>query len=469
MMPLLSIASGPVMTALVMTTVVFVVLIGHTSFWIRIVNMLHGSTLPHGPNHVATYLIFGWIVVAVPWMAWPMVDAVSAGGVFPTDGVRWANSFGLMRHPVIGGYMALAGLHGIVAIGVWLNRRCSRWCSGVRRYVRDVLVTDETCPDTDRLQYEGSPWLRFPGSQALRLRRILRELQSTPAPGSANSTGVDSRKVDFGLRILHLTDFHFGGGVPIEYYDWCLDQILQPWSDDAAVWQPDLVTLTGDFLDNPAWMAAMTQRLQRLTAPGFASLGVWFVLGNHDLRCVDPDSLRRALTEECGFHDLGGQVRQRRLPDGRTLELIGDESPWGCVPEWNLTSPSRSPDLSSSETMRVVLTHTPDRFPFWANRFRESERSESKPGSRNRKTRESTIRNLVLAGHTHGGQMCIPGIGAVLTPCLGGTTFVDGVYRIGPTLLHVNHGIAAKKPLRLFCPPEAVTLKWVSVPKSGGP
>ncbi|MEM7479130.1 MAG: metallophosphoesterase, partial [Planctomycetota bacterium] len=77
-------------------------------------------------------------------------------------------------------------------------------------------------------------------------------------------------------------------------------------------------------------------------------------------------------------------------------------------------------------------THTPDCIP-WA--------------------RENQC-DLMLAGHTHGGQMRLPLIGPLLAPSLYGSAFASGVFYLKPTLVHVSRGIAGTHPLRLRCPPE---------------
>jgi len=73
--------------------------------------------------------------------------------------------------------------------------------------------------------------------------------------------------------------------------------------------------------------------------------------------------------------------------------------------------------------------------------------------------------NLVLAGHSHGGQIRLPGIGPIFTPPLG-KKYVSGLYRFPhadtTSLLYVNRGLGTVGlPLRLWCPPE-ITLITLS-------
>jgi predicted MPP superfamily phosphohydrolase len=90
----------------------------------------------------------------------------------------------------------------------------------------------------------------------------------------------------------------------------------------------------------------------------------------------------------------------------------------------------------ASDLFRVLLAHTPDRFT-WA-------RSENF--------------DLVLAGHTHGGQLRFPLIGPVVCPSWHGTKYACGYFYKEPTLMHVSRGTGSLFPLRLDCPPEITRL-----------
>ena len=69
--------------------------------------------------------------------------------------------------------------------------------------------------------------------------------------------------------------------------------------------------------------------------------------------------------------------------------------------------------------------------------------------------------DLALAGHTHGGQVCFPLLGAVASPSLYGTRFAGGTFRQGDTVMHVTRGISGETPLRWNCPPEIAVLELV--------
>jgi predicted MPP superfamily phosphohydrolase len=94
---------------------------------------------------------------------------------------------------------------------------------------------------------------------------------------------------------------------------------------------------------------------------------------------------------------------------------------------------SASEENSESEfDFLLLVSHTPDNF-HWA-------------------VREGY--DLVLSGHTHGGQVRLPLIGPVFAPSLHGTRYASGTFARGSTMLHVSRGVSGIHPLRWFCRPE---------------
>ncbi len=85
------------------------------------------------------------------------------------------------------------------------------------------------------------------------------------------------------------------------------------------------------------------------------------------------------------------------------------------------------------------MMHTPDQFP-WA--------------------RELGM-DLSLAGHTHGGQVRVPGLGPLVAPSWYGSRFASGVFRLPPTVMHVSRGLAGVQPVRWRCVPEISLLRIV--------
>ena len=87
--------------------------------------------------------------------------------------------------------------------------------------------------------------------------------------------------------------------------------------------------------------------------------------------------------------------------------------------------------------LSVLISHSPDQHSF-AGRFGY---------------------DLMVAGHTHGGQVVLPLIGPVYSPSLFGVSFVSGLFRMGTLTVHVTRGIGAKDPLRWNCCPELTCLE----------
>src|SRR5262249_5702051 len=86
--------------------------------------------------------------------------------------------------------------------------------------------------------------------------------------------------------------------------------------------------------------------------------------------------------------------------------------------------------------LKILLAHTPDQIT-WARRLGF---------------------DLMLAGHTHGGQIRFPLIGPVVCPSWHGTRYSAGFYDEPPTLLHTSRGTASLMPLRWNCRPEITKL-----------
>jgi uncharacterized protein len=185
--------------------------------------------------------------------------------------------------------------------------------------------------------------------------------------------------------------------------------------------------LTGDFIDS----AGCIDWIPDVLGPLQARHGIYFVLGNHDVRAGQLARLRKALAVIGGI-DLGGRWQTLEI-NGQTLVLAGNELPW-ISPAADMSGCPR--EVAGRRPLRILLAHTPDAWP-WAvdHDF-----------------------DLMLAGHTHGGQLCLPGIGPTFCPSRYGVNLAAGVFHKPPTLLHVTRGIAGEVPLRWHCPPEIARL-----------
>lgn len=230
-----------------------------------------------------------------------------------------------------------------------------------------------------------------------------------------------------GLRIVQMSDFHAGRHVPSAYLDEAVDLTLSL--------EPDVVVLTGDFVHKGyQHVERVAQDLGRLNAP----LGVFAVLGNHDFSVRNALGIRRhpdlheaiaAALRRRGIRILRNETHALER-DGQHLYLTGVDDLW-----------SRAMDLDRSfaglcpHTPRVVLAHNPLTIERLGDRRCD----------------------LMLSGHTHGGQVKLPGIGRV---ALGpkGRRFAAGMYSVGNSALYVNKGVGCGLRIRYGVRPEVALL-----------
>ena len=227
------------------------------------------------------------------------------------------------------------------------------------------------------------------------------------------------------LRIVHLSDLH-------------VERTTRRERDLPALvagLKPDLIAVTGDYLnasytDDPRALADLQALLAQLRAPG----GVYGCLGTLEVDL--PDLMRPALAG-------AGVVL---LEDWATEVLIGRRRLWlagvRCTRD-PAADGARLGDLlvgAPPGALKVVLYHMPDLLPEAA----------------------ALGVDLVLSGHTHGGQWRLPGFGALLTNSRYGKRYEAGHYRQGETHLVVSRGLGMEgfgmPRARFFCPPEIVLI-----------
>jgi predicted MPP superfamily phosphohydrolase len=223
-----------------------------------------------------------------------------------------------------------------------------------------------------------------------------------------------------GVRIAHLSDFHLGlpsrGAVAVERaVDW------------VARRRPELVCLSGDLLSRGSGEERLRSLLARLPEPAFA------ILGNHDFAIS-----RDPFSEPTRMTDLGA-VRLLS-DDGAWLELRGRRVyVAGSDPRARWTRRRKRPaELAvDGADLAILLSHYPvavDHLP--AGAF-----------------------DLVLAGHMHDGQICIPYPGGKLRLAHPTARYTSGLYRRPGGVLHVSPGLGTTfVPFRFFARPEATEL-----------
>jgi predicted MPP superfamily phosphohydrolase len=216
-----------------------------------------------------------------------------------------------------------------------------------------------------------------------------------------------------GLTIAQISDLHAGSALRSPQ--------IRRFVAMVNALHPDITVVTGDMFQSYPEEALMCAReLAALEAP----LGVYLIMGNHERRLPPEEGeepFRRA-----GLHVLCNAGREIRS-NGSSLWILGTDD--------ILT---RRGDLGVAlegvpeEACKILLAHEPDfadtsaRFPI----------------------------DLQLSGHTHGGQIRLPGIGPLMLPILG-RKYPMGLYRIRDTWLYTNRGLGMAYPtVRFNCRPE---------------
>jgi predicted MPP superfamily phosphohydrolase len=231
-----------------------------------------------------------------------------------------------------------------------------------------------------------------------------------------------------GFTIAQLSDFHYDerfSAAPIRTAIEIVNHL-----------RPDMVVLTGDFVTVPMFYrrfrtgkraASAAEPCARLLARLHPRLGTVSVLGNHDVDS-DPHRIIEALDSQ-GLPAL----RNRSIPierEGSRIWLCGLDSLWAGKPDLDLALHG----IPSGELV-VLLVHEPD----------FADKAAHYPV------------DLQLSGHSHGGQIWLPGIGAPWLPRYA-RKYPRGLHRIGPLTQYTNMGLGTiRLPIRLNCPPE-VTL-----------
>jgi uncharacterized protein len=249
-----------------------------------------------------------------------------------------------------------------------------------------------------------------------------------------------------GTKLVQMSDFHYDG---LRLSEEMLEQAIAACNEA----EPDLIILTGDYVtDEPTPIHQLVLRLKHLQS----RLGIYAVLGNHDIcyRYSKP-TITDALTS-IGIHVLWNDIA---YPVGQQLPLVGLADRYSR--EFN---PAPVMDLLDPSIPRIVLSHNPDTAEIL----------------------QAWRVDLQLSGHSHGGQIVIPGHGPIMsyyfkllqkTPVklrrklsrflinyspVRHWEWAQGFHQIGANQLYVNRGLGTYLPGRLFCPPEVTVITLIS-------
>ena len=231
-----------------------------------------------------------------------------------------------------------------------------------------------------------------------------------------------------GFRIAQISDIHFAEYTEPAFVHRAVDTLNQL--------RPDMVVLTGDFVSMgpvrkdraEAWIPLCTEILGRISCP--LRYGV---LGNHDWM-VNGDMV----VESLGSHGIR-VLQNEHAPLERGGERIWIAGIRDAMSGGADLGPTVPPHALAEKEPVILLAHEPDVL------------NEVAP----------TGVDLMLSGHTHGGQVRFPFLPPMMLPPLG-KIYVEGHFRRGRTQLYVNRGLGAVGlPFRLNCPPEITEITLV--------
>lgn len=388
-----------------------IALLGHVCLWIGVLNRIHSTAIPRRLLYVLSFSclsIIGLVPIGSVW--WWFVEGKDILGQ-----VNWHTTL----KPGWFVFFLYVVFCWLVAAATFVRWICFRWLRRppeLLRFHRQRRMN--IAPSLAALTAEEHAHhmsVHLPGNEILQLDLTERAFEVPRLP----------RVLD-GLAIVHMSDLHFTGLVGKAYFR----EVVRISNE----LKPDLVAISGDLVDNAECISWIPDTLGQLTS----RYGVYVILGNHDLS-VDEIQLRQTLADS-GLIDLGRRWIRIDVR-GESIIIAGNELPW-YVPAADLEN--CPPHTRDYYQLRILLSHSPDQLN-WA--------------------RAHDI-DLMLSGHTHGGQIRIPLIGPIFSPSASGVKYDYGLFNAPPTILHVTRGISGRQPLRWNCPPEIALLTLHAPPEN---
>lgn len=213
-----------------------------------------------------------------------------------------------------------------------------------------------------------------------------------------------------GTRIAQISDIHLSRYTAADRLADAVDTVNRL--------APDIVLITGDFVgDRAGFAAGLVDPLRRIAAPSFA------ILGNHDL-WTDAATVTRYLAETPVT-----LLRNQGAPAADGLWLAGVDDVWSGRPDLGAALAD-----APSDAITLLLAHEPDYF--------DQVVAADAPVA------------VQFSGHSHGGQVRLPGLGAPVLPYLG-EKYPIGLRRIGDRQVYTNRGLGVwPLPYRFNCRPE---------------
>jgi uncharacterized protein len=224
-----------------------------------------------------------------------------------------------------------------------------------------------------------------------------------------------------GLKIVQMSDIHLHPYIQLDF--------VQEAVRLAQSLKPDIVTLTGDYvLESQDSIFELAPALAQLNP----KYGIFATLGNHD-HWTNAQVVREGLTRE-GIKVLHNEALTLNI-NGAGLTLAGVDDVWSGQPDLRAALSQVPPDSPT-----VLLAHEPD--------FADVSAQEGRVA-------------LQLSGHSHGGQVRLPGVGALILPYLG-QKYDIGLRQVGQMWVYTSRGVGLiGPPIRLNCPPEITEITLV--------
>ncbi len=230
-----------------------------------------------------------------------------------------------------------------------------------------------------------------------------------------------------GYRLVHLSDLHVGALTP----PWWAKR----WIDRANGERGDAVVVTGDLVTSGV---AFHGEIAKLIGGLRGKDGVFCSMGNHDYFGAGEPLISLMRAEGVNVLRNQGVVIER---DGASLFLTAIDDTWTKRADLDRALEARPENVPT-----VLLAHDPDRFPQIAKRGVD----------------------LVLSGHTHGGQIAVPFLARYINASKLAHHFHVGVYKDGDSTLYVHPGLGTTgPPIRLGVAPAVVVLTLRAAPRIG--
>ncbi|HEY6852743.1 MAG TPA: metallophosphoesterase [Gemmatimonadales bacterium] len=381
---------------------------------------LPDPTRPRRAHAVRAALAVVFAVFNFPW-------------IFVARRVLFGTVWGLGRIPYLGPWIAWQMLGwifcGLVTVYLimkgmwWLWHRVRSARYGVAGAAPGQPRTPDPAPSLSRRQFLARATYAYATLGAAVSGYGIWSAYRLPVVTRRTLTFRDLPPAFDGLRVLHLSDVH--AGIHMER-----DKMAAIVAQANAL-GADLIVQTGDMIDiSPSYIPDYVRAFRELRAP----LGVVTTIGNHDYYTGEAAVIRGVRDAGSVFIRNSVHVIER---GGATLALLGIDDPQN----WMHDDPQTAVvDLTlrraPPEAFKILLAHRPGAF--------DGAMPHGIP--------------LTLAGHIHGGQFAIPGVGISAGALI--TKYVMGLFERNGCQLYVSRGIGVVGvPIRVFVPPEIALLE----------